>query len=408
MNALLEALKTMAGTVGTVVDTPGSFGRGLAMLDPARAIEGISDPKRRVSARELSKQYPWLDALIPDEGAGRFVGEMGLSMATDPLMLALMLGPAVMGMTKLMPKMAPLGRAGLSPAPTAAKAAGWTRGGAAGAKAASVAKPAARVLTVKGSGLGAKATARMQAEAAERAASVAALARKAHAPLSAEVAANPRIAKYAAELKPVLVDPMAASQPEFSNAFRLLKAMEADKAVKTADMVLFRKELGRATFAGKTKAWYIGDQLSGLTSVSKARAMGGSGAAVAKAKAAAAPVTASPTASMAAEDAANLARITSQGASDVAATMQKLGPSIVPAKTEAVREMLSAFHEPIKVGSGRVIERMVERGGSQLTTHEVLNVAKTLGIRANSKSEALREMILRASDRLKNWQRTQF
>ncbi len=82
MSFLLDAL----GTVGNILDTPGSVVRGLMGGDPSRALGGIFDPSKRVGGREMLENWGVLNE--NEEGLdGGDVGGFLAEMITDPLNL---------------------------------------------------------------------------------------------------------------------------------------------------------------------------------------------------------------------------------------------------------------------------------------------------------------------------------
>lgn len=76
--------------LGNVLDTPGSFVRGVLAGEPGRAFSGILDPSQRVSGRDLLENY---GLAVPNQeglfnSVGDFLGDVGgfgLEIATDPL-----------------------------------------------------------------------------------------------------------------------------------------------------------------------------------------------------------------------------------------------------------------------------------------------------------------------------------
>lgn len=88
------------GFLGDILDTPGSFARGLLAGQPLRAIGGIVAPSYRVSEREL--------AHIPDDPTSWWddIGALGVGILTDPLTYVggVGIGSKIAGRANLLPK----------------------------------------------------------------------------------------------------------------------------------------------------------------------------------------------------------------------------------------------------------------------------------------------------------------
>jgi hypothetical protein len=82
--------------IGNVLDTPGSFVRGILSGEPGRAFEGVLDPEKRVSGEEMLQSWGMLGdreetdwsnwGSIASNGL-RTVAGIGAEIATDPLTL---------------------------------------------------------------------------------------------------------------------------------------------------------------------------------------------------------------------------------------------------------------------------------------------------------------------------------
>lgn len=84
MRELLDAGIGGVELAGNVLDTPGSFVRGLLAGDPGRAFGGILDPSQRVSGRDLLEQYGALGKNKPGLDWGD-VGGFAAEVLADPL-----------------------------------------------------------------------------------------------------------------------------------------------------------------------------------------------------------------------------------------------------------------------------------------------------------------------------------